>query len=109
MASIRSGKRLAIETGVETIFFVISGINNSTFNFNMFKIFVRKNKKAIVLSGIGVVAGSLAGFLYWKYVGCNSGTCAIWSNPTRATIYGAILGGLLLFSFVPDSSRANKS
>lgn len=109
MAAIRCSKRPAIAAGVKTIFFVISGIINSTYNFYMFKIFIRKNKKALLLSGIGVVAGSLAGFFYWKYVGCNSGTCAIWSNPTKATLYGAMLGGLLLFSFVPDSSSTNRS
>ena len=43
----------------------------------------------------GIVFGMLAGFLYWNYVGCVSGTCAITSNPVNSTFYGALIGGLL--------------
>jgi hypothetical protein len=74
----------------------------------MVKMFILRNKKSILLTGIGLVAGSLAGFFYWKFVGCNSGTCAIWSNPTKSTLYGAMLGGLLFLSFAPDSSKIKK-
>ena len=55
------------------------------------KIFLKKN----ILTIIGVPLGALAGFLYWKFVGCNSGSCAITSNPVNSTIYGSIMGGLL--------------
>jgi len=44
---------------------------------------------------LGVVLGALAGFLYYKYVGCVNGTCAITSNPYISTLYGAAMGGLL--------------
>lgn len=44
---------------------------------------------------IGVAIGALAGFLYWKYVGCISGTCPIQSNPIISTLYGMLLGVLL--------------
>ncbi|MBC8265555.1 MAG: hypothetical protein H8E84_01180 [Flavobacteriales bacterium] len=44
---------------------------------------------------IGVIIGGVAGFLYWKFVGCASGTCAITSIWYRATLYGMIIGGLL--------------
>lgn len=43
----------------------------------------------------GAFIGALAGFLYWKYVGCLTGTCAITSNPFRSTIYFAALGALI--------------
>lgn len=59
------------------------------------KIFLKKN----ILTIIGVPLGALAGFLYWKFVGCNSGSCAITSNPTNSTIYGSIMGGLLFSIF----------
>ena len=59
------------------------------------KIFLKKN----ILTIIGVPLGALAGFLYWKFVGCNSGSCAITSNPTTSTIYGSIMGGLLFSIF----------
>lgn len=44
--------------------------------------------------GIGITVGALAGFLYWNYVGCNTGTCAIGSNPFISVSYGALLFGL---------------
>lgn len=60
-------------------------------------------KKNIVLV-IGVPLGALAGFLYWKFIGCNSGTCAITSNPYNSTIYGAAMGGLLFSIFQQKKS-----
>lgn len=59
------------------------------------KAFLKKN----ILTIIGVPLGALAGFLYWKFVGCNSGSCAITSNPVNSTIYGSIMGGLLFSIF----------
>jgi len=53
--------------------------------------------------------GALGGFIYWKYVGCINGTCAIWSNPTKSTLYGALLGGLFLLAFVPENKKSEKS
>lgn len=47
----------------------------------------------------GVVVGGVGGFLYWKLVGCDSGTCAITSNPGSSTLYGAMMGGLLFSLF----------
>ena len=54
---------------------------------------------------LGAVLGAVAGYLYWKLVGCNSGTCAITSKPLNSTIYGAIMGALLLGIF----KKENKS
>ena len=54
---------------------------------------------------IGAALGAIAGFLYWKYVGCLTGTCAITSNPTRSTIYFAIIGALFFGLFI--KSKAN--
>lgn len=54
-------------------------------------------KHSITIAGI--VIGSIGGFLYWKYVGCMSGTCPITSHPTNSTIYGAVMGGLLFSMF----------
>ena len=48
---------------------------------------------------IGAVAGAIAGFFYWKYVGCLTGSCAITSNPLRSTIYFALMGSLLFGLF----------
>ena len=43
---------------------------------------------------LGVVAGAVGGYFYWKYIGCATGTCPITSSPLISTLYGAVLGGL---------------
>lgn len=53
---------------------------------------------------IGAVAGAVGGFLYWKYVGCLSGTCAIKSNWYLMVPWGAVLG-FLVGSFAGDIMR----
>lgn len=55
-------------------------------------------KRWIILS-IGAVIGGTLGFLYWKFVGCDSGSCAITSSPINSSIYGMAMGGLLFSSF----------
>lgn len=42
----------------------------------------------------GTIIGIVGGFLYWKYVGCVSGTCAIKSNWYLMVPWGAVLGYL---------------
>lgn len=56
---------------------------------------------------IGVTTGGTAGFLYWYFIGCNSGTCPITSNPYGSIIAGAILGILLTPS--PDRGKKEKN
>lgn len=43
----------------------------------------------------GLVIGAVAGYLYWHFVGCTSGTCAITSKAPNSTLYGLVMGGLL--------------
>jgi hypothetical protein len=62
-------------------------------------------KKALIITGIGVVAGAIAGYLYYFYVGCASGTCAITSKPLNSTLYGALMGGLLFNLFVKSPKK----
>lgn len=45
---------------------------------------------------IGSVIGGILGFLYYKYIGCYTGGCPIKSDPALSTIYGAIIGALVL-------------
>jgi hypothetical protein len=44
---------------------------------------------------IGIIIGAIAGFLYWKFVGCSSGTCMITSKPINSSLYGALMGFLV--------------
>ena len=48
---------------------------------------------------IGITLGAVAGFLYWKFVGCSSGTCMITSKPINSTLYGALMGFLVVGIF----------
>lgn len=59
------------------------------------KTFLKNN----ILAVIGVAAGAIGGFLYWQYIGCESGSCAITSKPMNSTVYGAVMGGLLFSIF----------
>ena len=56
----------------------------------------------------GVATGILAGYLYYYYVGCVSGTCPITSNPYRMMIYGAVMGYLLFDLFSRDKKHGKK-
>jgi hypothetical protein len=41
-----------------------------------------------------ITLGTLGGFLYYTYIGCN-GSCAITSSPVNSTAYGALIGLIL--------------
>lgn len=58
------------------------------------------------LTILGVVAGAIGGFLYWRFVGCSTGTCPITSSPVNSSIWGAIMGGLLLSMFKREKDSA---
>lgn len=62
-------------------------------------------KKIILISALGVIVGGIAGYAYYHYVGCASGTCAITSKPLNSTLYGGLMGGLLFNMFVTDSKK----
>ncbi|MGL2964756.1 DUF6132 family protein [Flavobacterium sp. RSB2_4_14] len=63
------------------------------------------NKKIIIFTTVGVVVGAIAGYVYYHYVGCVSGTCAITSKPLNSTLYGSLMGGLLFNMFVTNSKK----
>lgn len=62
--------------------------------------------KPIHPSFLGVLVGGVAGFLYWKYVGCLTGTCRITSSPVNSTIYFALMGALLFSAFKKQEKNA---
>ena len=55
---------------------------------------------------IGIITGAVAGFLYWKFVGCTSGTCPITSNKYISIAYGALLGSLLFSTFAGATTKS---
>lgn len=50
--------------------------------------FIAKNK--LILLAIGL--GAIAGLVYWKMVGCSSGTCPITSHWHTSAFFGGIFG-----------------
>ena len=44
---------------------------------------------------ITTVTGAAGGYVYYRFVGRTSGTCAITSSPYISTVYGGLIGGLL--------------
>lgn len=64
-----------------------------------------KNNK--LLMG-GILIGAVAGYLYWNYIGCNSGTCMITSKWHNSTAYGAMMGGLLFSIFKKEKNEHDR-
>jgi len=51
---------------------------------------IKVHTKKIIFISLGAVAG----FLYYVYIGCASGSCPITSNPYISTVYGGVMGYL---------------
>jgi gas vesicle protein len=54
---------------------------------------MRRKPMIRILIGVGI--GAVLGFVYYKLVGCPTGTCPITRNPYSSTLYGALLGALV--------------
>jgi hypothetical protein len=52
------------------------------------KPFIKKHIPSIILAA----AGAAGGYLYWRFVGCTSGTCIIKSVWYLSTLYGLVFG-----------------
>lgn len=61
----------------------------------MVKAFITKH----ILKIIGIIVGAIGGFLYYFFIGCNSGTCPITTNPYISVLYGALVGYLVFDIF----------
>lgn len=61
------------------------------------------NKNKLYVTG--AFLGAIAGYFYWQQVGCSSGTCMITSRPVNSTVYGAIMGALLLSMFKKNDNQ----
>lgn len=49
-----------------------------------------------VMRAVSVALGGGAGFLYYKFVGCKTGACPLTGNPWISTLYGALIGWLMV-------------
>ncbi|MGI6199593.1 MAG: DUF6132 family protein [Christensenellales bacterium] len=70
----------------------------------------RKNKKRVRYLPLAalVLLGAVGGYLFYRFVGCASGTCAITSNPYISTIYGGVIGALLGSTITPMKRETDK-
>ena len=53
------------------------------------------NKSFLIKRILPIAAGALLGYAYYYFIGCNSGTCPITSNPLISTLYGSIMGFII--------------
>ena len=61
-----------------------------------------KNNMLYIAGGI---LGGIGGFLYWKFVGCSSGTCKITASPLNSSLYFGLIGSLALGIFKKKSKE----
>lgn len=61
----------------------------------------KKIVKKTYLYLIGGVVGAFIGYEYYQYVSCSSGACLITSNPLITTIYGGVMGAILMSMLEP--------
>ncbi|MPN22488.1 hypothetical protein SDC9_169871 [bioreactor metagenome] len=52
--------------------------------------------------------GAIAGFLYYRLVGCASGACPITSNPYISTVYGGVIGTLIGYIVTPGKKKEDQ-
>lgn len=57
----------------------------------------------------GALIGAIAGYIYWQQVGCSSGTCMITSKPLSSSVYGALMGALLLGLFKKETKKEGET
>jgi Family of unknown function (DUF6132) len=58
-----------------------------------------------LILAVGILLGAGAGYAYYHFVGCGSGTCPITSKPLNSSLYGALMGGLLAASFRKEHNK----
>jgi hypothetical protein len=51
---------------------------------------------------LGLLLGAFAGWPYWYFIGCSSGSCYITSKSLNSTLYGGMMGALLFNLFRRD-------
>lgn len=64
------------------------------------------NTYKVQVLGIGI--GAIAGWAYYHFIGCSSGSCAIASNPYIAIPYGGLMGYFLVGIFEKKEPKEEK-
>lgn len=71
----------------------------------MIKIDFKKTTRFV----LPVLIGAVLGFAYYYFIGCNTGSCPITSNPYTTTGYGALLGLIWVFPTKKKTKEADES
>ncbi len=66
------------------------------------KAFLKRNLPLL----LAVPIGAAVGYLYYRFIGCADGTCAITSNPYISTFYGGVIGWLIGSVLMPGGCCA---
>ncbi len=67
--------------------------------------FLKKNHLAL----IGLVVGAIGGYAYYYFIGCNTGSCPLTSNPYISIGFGAVIGALLFDMFKKKETTDEKN
>ena len=87
---------------------IIKGDNITESGFNYEEEYEKRVYKKVWMDIAWYCGRNGGGYLYWRYVGCTTGTCPITSSPVNSSIWGAAMGGLLLSSFIPERKEIKK-
>lgn len=71
---------------------------NSENNQRTFVLKAYLKSKKFWKPALAISIGALAGLLFYVFVGCSSGSCAITSNPYMSMLWGGIMGFFLVSS-----------
>ncbi len=66
-------------------------------------------RRYLYVVGAFTLVGVLAGYAYFYFIGCRTGSCAITSNPYMSMAWGGILGYLLPDFFVKKGKDMDSS
>jgi uncharacterized protein YcfJ len=61
--------------------------------------------RTAIFTLVGIVAGAVVGYLYYHFIGCQTGSCPLTSQPLPSTLYGAFTGGFILNSFTGTKKK----
>jgi TctA family transporter len=53
----------------------------------------------------GMVLGALAGYFYYRFIGCSAGTCLISSKPVNSTLYFAVMVAFFFSLFKKEKNE----
>jgi hypothetical protein len=70
----------------------ISGDNSKEKDVNFLQNLLNKKTYRIIF---GLAIGAVVGWLYWEFIGCNSGSCPLTNNLNKTVLLFSIMGGFM--------------